>query len=242
VIETHSPRIATRPVRIVPDFVSAPPGAALVEMGRTRVLCVASVEDRVPAFLAGTNQGWLTAEYAMMPGATHPRSPRDRNRGRIDGRSQEIQRLIGRSLRMAVDLQRLGSRTIWIDCDVLEADGGTRTAAITGGWVALALALRRLEAQGVLEARDVLVRQIAAISAGIVDGAIVVDLAYAEDSRAEVDVNVVMTADGDLVEVQATAERTPIARPAFDALLDATARALPPIFAAQRAAVRQASG
>jgi ribonuclease PH len=190
----------------------------LVEFGDTRVLCTASVTDGVPRWLRGTGRGWVTAEYAMLPASTGDRKERDSKRGRPDGRAVEIQRLIGRSLRAVVDLEALGERSVYVDCDVLQADGGTRCAAITGGFVALALALARLRDEGHLE-RDPLTGSVAAVSCGIVDGAALCDLDYSEDARAEVDANVVMAGDGGLVEVQATAERTPASRASLDELL-----------------------
>ncbi len=197
-----------RPVRITPDYLRHAEGSALIELGVTRVLCAASVEDNVPPFLRGRGRGWVTAEYAMLPRSTHTRSEREASRGKIGGRTHEIQRLIGRSLRAVVDLGALGERSIWIDCDVIEADGGTRTAAITGAYVALALAIRKLEAAGLVGA-GLVADHVAAVSVGIVGGRPCLDLAYEEDSRAEVDMNVVMTGRGRFVEVQGTAEGKP---------------------------------
>jgi ribonuclease PH len=190
----------------VANFTDVPLASVLCEMGRTRVLCTVSEEARVPRWLEGAGRGWISAEYSMLPGATHPRAEREAARGRVSGRTQEIQRLIGRSLRAVVDLSLLGPRTLWIDCDVLQADGGTRCASVTGAWTALALALRRLRAGGALE-RDPLLDAVAAVSAGVVDGRPVLDLAYVEDSRAQVDMNLVATRAGRLVEVQATGEQ-----------------------------------
>ena len=207
-----------RPVSIEPGFVRTATGSALISMGETRVICTASVQEGVPRWMAGGGRGWVTAEYGMLPASTGRRKPRDATQGRIDGRSVEIQRLIGRSLRGVVDLGVLGERTIYVDCDVLQADGGTRCAAVTGGMVALALACERLCSEGKLE-RTPLTGGVAAISCGIVDGVALLDLDYSEDSTAEVDANVVMTGDGGLVEVQATAERTPLSRAHLDALL-----------------------
>jgi ribonuclease PH len=205
---------ALRPVSFEPGFIVYPEGCVLVSFGGTRVLCAASVEEKVPPFRLGTGGGWVTAEYAMLPRATHTRSQRAGDKGRPPGgRSVEIQRLIGRSLRGAVDLDAMGERTITIDCDVLQADGGTRTAAITGGWVALALALRKVDAEAAL------VRPMAAVSVGIVADEVLLDLAYQEDFRAQVDMNVVGTADGALVEVQGTAEGLPFQRAQLDAML-----------------------
>ena len=197
-----------RPIVITPHYLRHAEGSALIEMGLTRVLCAASVEDSVPPFLRGKGRGWVTAEYGMLPRATHTRSDREASRGKIGGRTHEIQRLIGRSLRAVTNLDALGERSIWIDCDVIEADGGTRTAAITGAYVALALALSTLEAKGELSA-PALVDSVAAVSVGICERRLCLDLAYTEDSTAEVDMNVVMTGRGRFVEVQGTAEGKP---------------------------------
>lgn len=197
-----------RPVTIEPNFVEAPLGSALISCGRTRVLCCASVEESVPAFLVGRGKGWLTAEYSLLPGSTTPRARREVTHGSVGGRTSEIQRLIGRSLRMALDMKKLGERTIYIDCDVLQADGGTRTAAITGAYVALALAVDALMGAGKLSASP-LVRQVAAVSVGVVDGRICCDLDYQEDYAAEVDMNIVMSAQLELLEIQGTAEQSP---------------------------------
>jgi len=195
-----------RPVSIVPNYINTAEGSVLIELGNTRVICTASVEETVPAFLRNTGKGWISSEYAMLPRSTLTRTPREVTKGRPSGRTHEIQRLIGRSLRAVCDLERLGERTIWIDCDVIQADGGTRTASITGAFVALGLALEKLVEAGTLTAvpfRD----YVAAVSVGIVDGEILLDLSYEEDSRADVDMNFVMTAGYKFVEVQATAER-----------------------------------
>jgi len=194
-----------RPVNIIPDFISTAEGSALIEMGNTRVICTASVEEAVPTFLRNSGKGWISGEYGMLPRSTLTRTPREVAKGRPSGRTHEIQRLIGRSLRAVADLQRLGERTIWIDCDVIQADGGTRTASITGAFVALGLALQRLIEAGTLTAAPIK-DFVAAISVGIVDGEVMLDLNYEEDSRADVDMNVVMTAGGKIVELQATAE------------------------------------
>src|SRR5216110_645668 len=195
-----------RPVNILADYISTAEGSVLIEMGNTRVICTASVEESVPTFLRNTGKGWVTAEYGMLPRATLTRTPRESTRGRIGGRTHEIQRLIGRSLRAVTDLQRLGERTIFLACDVIQADGGTRTASITGAFVALGLALEKLVDAGTLTSVP-LKDFVAAVSVGIVDGEPLLDLCYEEDSRADVDMNFVMTADYKLVEVQATAER-----------------------------------
>jgi ribonuclease PH len=207
-----------RPTTIEPHFVKPATGSALITQGETRVICTASVQESVPRWMAGQGRGWATAEYGMLPASTGERKQRDATRGKLDGRTVEIQRLIGRSLRGAIDFGALGERTIYLDCDVLTADGGTRCASITGAFVALDLACRKLVAEGKL-ARSPLTGSVAAISAGIVDGMPLLDLDYAEDSTAEVDANVVMTGDGGLIEVQATAERTPLSRAHLDELL-----------------------
>src|SRR5881227_858532 len=195
-----------RPVSIIPNYINTAEGSVLIELGNTRVICTASVEETVPAFLRNTSKGWISSEYAMLPRSTLTRTPREVNKGRPSGRTHEIQRLIGRSLRAVVDLDRLGERTIWIDCDVIQADGGTRTASITGAFLALGLALEKLVEAGTLTSVP-LKDFVAAVSVGIVDGEILLDLSYEEDSRADVDMNFVMTAGYKLVEVQATAER-----------------------------------
>src|SRR5881394_2875468 len=194
-----------RPVNILPDFISTAEGSALIEVGNTRVICTASVEETVPVFLRNSGKGWISSEYGMLPRATLTRTARESAKGRPSGRTQEIQRLIGRSLRAVTDLKRLGERTIWIDCDVIQADGGTRTASITGAFVALGLALEKLVQAGTLSSVP-LKDFVAAVSVGIVDGEIFLDLCYEEDSRADVDMNFVMTAGNKFVEVQATAE------------------------------------
>jgi ribonuclease PH len=208
-----------RPVNMTADYIESADGSVLIEMGRTRVLTTASVEDKVPPFLKGAGRGWVTAEYAMLPGSTDRRTPRERTPIRISGRTQEIQRLIGRSLRAATDLTGLGERTIIVDCDVLQADGGTRSAAITGGCVAMALAMTKMLEKGQIE-RMPLRHLVAAVSLGLVGGRRLLDLDYSEDSRAELDMNVVQTDTGSMVEVQASAERGTFARKDFDTLLD----------------------
>jgi ribonuclease PH len=215
-------------------------GSALIEMGRTRVLCAASVEERVPPHKRGSGEGWVTAEYAMLPRATPTRNQRESVQGRLGGRTQEIQRLIGRSLRAVVELRALGERTITVDCDVLQADGGTRTAAITGGYVALALACRGLVARRLI-ARDPLVQAIAAVSAGVIDGEVRLDLAYEDDVRAEVDCNVVMTADGRFAEVQATGEGGLLDRAALNRMLDLSEGGIRHLFGVQAEALRLAA-
>ena len=221
-----------RPLEIITGFQKHAEGSALVKLGDTWVLCAASVENQVPGFLAGKGKGWLTAEYAMLPRSTHTRTKRDPG-----GRGKEIQRLIGRALRAAVDLDRLGERTIAVDCDVLCADGGTRVTSITGAWVAIAIAMRGLVAKGALPDLAALKPPVAAVSVGVVDGQLVLDLPYVEDSRAEVDMNVVMTEGGELIEVQGTAEGAPFTRDQLTAMLDVAAVGIREICAAQRAAV-----
>ncbi len=225
-----------RPVTIEPGFVRTATGSALISVGETRVICTASAAQGVPRWLAGKGRGWVTAEYGMLPASTGDRKQRDVTKGRPDGRTVEIQRLIGRSLRTIVDFEALGENTIWIDCDVLQADGGTRTASISGAYVALALACKVLQERGLVTAWP-LSGSVAAISAGIVDGVPLLDLDYAEDSTAEVDANVVMTDDGGLVEVQATAERTPLSRAHLDDLLALSARGIDELRGLQEAAV-----
>jgi ribonuclease PH len=222
-----------RPVRMTIDYLRYAEGSVLVEFGDTRVLCVASIEDRVPGFLEGRGQGWLTAEYAMLPRSGKTRSARESALGKLGGRTQEIQRLIGRSLRACLSMSDLGERTIILDCDVIQADGGTRTAAITGAWVALKRACRVLRERGVL-ASDPVQRQVAAISAGLVDGVPLLDLNYAEDSHAEVDANIVMTDAGDFVEVQSTSEGRPFSRAHLDHLLQLAEGGIQELMALQR--------
>jgi ribonuclease PH len=229
-----------RPVTIEPGFMRSATGSALITEGGTRVICTASVAEEVPRWLQGKGRGWVTAEYGMLPASTGERKARDVTRGRADGRTVEIQRLIGRSLRGVVDFAALGERTVWVDCDVLEADGGTRCAAITGGYVALEVALRRLVSEGALDAVP-LTGSVAAVSCGVVEGQPLLDLDYPEDSAAEVDMNVVMAGDGGLVEVQATAERTPLSRASLDEMLALAASGIEQLRAAQEAAVGAAT-
>ena len=210
---------AMRPVEIEPGFVRTADGSALISVGETRVICTASIAPDVPRWMKGRGRGWVTAEYAMLPASTGERKVRDSKRGGVDGRSVEIQRLIGRALRVVVDFEALGERAVWVDCDVLQADGGTRCASITGAYVALHLALAAAVERGELKALP-LTGSVAAVSVGIVDGEALCDLDYPEDSTAEVDANVVMTGEGGLVEVQATAERTPLSRASLDELLE----------------------
>lgn len=228
-----------RPVVIRPNYQLYPEGSCLVEFGNTKVICSATVEDRVPAFQKGTGQGWITAEYGMLPGATHQRTAREASRGKQTGRTQEIQRLVGRSLRCVADLSGLADMTVWVDCDVLQADGGTRTAAITGSYVALVLALENLKAAGVIKTLPVRNR-VSAVSVGILGGEKLLDLKYDEDSAAEVDMNVVMTDDGRMIEIQGTAERAPFSKGDLDELIALAARGIDVLFAAQEAALEAA--
>jgi ribonuclease PH len=225
-----------RPTTITPNFLMHAEGSVLIETGSTRVICTASVEDRVPQFLRNTGKGWVTAEYGMLPRATSTRTQREASAGKVGGRTQEIQRLIGRSLRSVTNLNALGERTIWIDCDVIQADGGTRTASITGAFVALALAIEKLRERDVLKIVP-LTDYVAATSVGIVDGEPLLDLAYEDDSRAEVDMNIVKTGDGRFVEVQGTAEAIPFGREALLTLLDLADAGIRELVEKQRAIV-----
>jgi len=225
-----------RPVSFQTGYLAFADGSVLVSFGNTRVICAATIDDKVPPWMRGRGTGWITAEYAMLPQATPERNQREAAKGRLGGRTHEIQRLIGRALRAVVDMTKLGERTVIVDCDVIGADGGTRTASITGAWVALALALRKRfdpEKKGAWP----LLGQIAAVSVGIVDGVAVVDLPYEEDSRAEVDMNVAMTDAGGFVELQGTAEREPFSRAQLDALLGLAQGGIQELFAAQREAI-----
>ncbi|MGH2724501.1 MAG: ribonuclease PH [Actinomycetota bacterium] len=224
-----------RPIRYEIGYLDWAEGSVLFEMGRTRILCAASYEARVPPFLQGSGKGWVTAEYSMLPRSTEVRTPRESVRGRPSGRTQEIQRLIGRSLRAVTRMEALKDSTLWIDCDVLQADGGTRTAAITGGYIALALAVRTLKERGVVDG-DVLADSVAAVSAGMVEGDRVLDLSYEEDVRADVDFNVVMTGSGSLVEVQGTAEGEPFSREDLDSMVSLAARGIERLTQVQREA------
>ncbi len=222
-----------RPLEIVTGFVEQADGSALISFGRTRVLCTASIEDGVPRWLSGRGRGWLTAEYGMLPASTGARTQREASAGKQKGRTVEIQRLIGRSIRAAYDMETLGERTVWLDCDVIQADGGTRTAAISGVWVALALAARKV---GLPAPSDAVV----AVSVGIVDGQALLDLDYVEDAGAEVDMNVVMTGTGRLIEIQATAEKTPFTRVGLDELVDLAAAGIATIAVEQQQALDRA--
>jgi ribonuclease PH len=225
-----------RAVRLTPNYLEHAEGSVLIECGRTRVLCAVSVEETQPPHLLRTDRGWITAEYAMLPRSTHTRTPRESTRGRVGGRTHEIQRLIGRSLRATVDLSKLGPRTLFVDCDVIQADGGTRTASITGAYVALVLALRKLVRRGTLKSPP-LRTAVAATSAGIVKGDLVLDLDYAEDSAAAVDFNVVMTGEGEFVEVQGTAEGAPFTRQQMDRLIGLAESGIRQLFDIQQAAL-----
>lgn len=228
-----------RPARIIPGFQHYAEGSALIELGKTRVICAVSVEDRVPAFLKGEGRGWITAEYAMLPRSTITRTPREESR--VGGRTHEIQRLIGRSLRAVADLDALGERTLIVDCDVLQADGGTRTAAITGAYVALVQALNTLVERGLIPSLPIK-SAVAATSVGIVGGEMLLDLCYDEDSWAEVDFNVVMTSEGEFVEIQGTAEATPFSKETINSLLSLAERGIERLFEAQKAAIDSLKG
>src|SRR5215467_14160527 len=225
-----------RPVTITPDYLMHAEGSVLIEAGNTKVICTASVEDRVPSFLRNSGKGWVTAEYGMLPRATTTRTQREASAGKVGGRTQEIQRLIGRSLRSVTNLPALGERTVWIDCDVIQADGGTRTASITGAFVALALAFETLRKRDTLRAVP-LSDYVAATSVGIVDGEVLLDLAYEDDSRAEVDMNIVKTGDGRFIEVQGTAEAIPFGRESLNRLLDLAEIGIRQLIDKQRAIV-----
>jgi ribonuclease PH len=225
-----------RPVKLTPDFVPVAEGSVLIEIGQTRVICTATLDDGVPSFLKGAGKGWVTAEYGMLPRATEQRTPRESTRGRQSGRTLEISRLIGRSLRAVTDQQKLGERTVWLDCDVIQADGGTRTASITGAYVAIALAFERMVATGILKSMPLL-DSVAATSVGLVLSEPMLDLCYEEDSQAEVDMNVVMTGSGRFVEVQATAEGRPFAGGELDRLLSLAASGIRDLTEHQRSLV-----
>jgi ribonuclease PH len=230
------PHDELRATTLTPNFIPHAEGSVLIEAGRTRVICTASVEDRVPPFLRNTGKGWVTAEYGMLPRATSTRTQREASAGKVGGRTQEIQRLIGRSLRSVTNLPALGERTIWIDCDVIQADGGTRTASITGAFVALAFALDTLRARDVLRAIP-LFDYVAAISVGIVDGEPLLDLAYEDDSRADVDMNIVKTGDGRFIEIQGTAEATPFGQDKLMTLLTLADRGILQLIEKQKALI-----
>ena len=228
-----------RPIRIIPGYQSFAEGSSLIELGNTRVLCAVSVDERVPNFLKGKGSGWITAEYAMLPRSTVTRTPRDSSLGKVTGRNQEIQRLIGRSLRAVTDLPALGERTLIVDCDVIQADGSTRTAAITGAYVALHQALQNLTTIGIISSTP-LKTAVAATSVGIVHSYMMLDLCYDEDSNAEVDFNVVMTGQGKFVEIQGTAEGKPFSKETIDSLLALAEKGIKQLFDAQQAALEAA--
>jgi len=222
-----------RPTRITPGYLAHPEGSVLIEVGKTKVICTASTEDKVPPFLRGSGKGWVTAEYGMLPRSTNTRMQRESSQGKVSGRTQEIQRLIGRSLRSVVDMKALGERTVWIDCDVIQADGGTRTASITGAFVAMILAMDKLKNQRVF-AQIPVTNYVAATSVGVVDAEPILDLAYDEDSRAEVDMNIIKTSDGRFIELQGTAEQDPFSRTILDALLGLADRGIAQLIEKQR--------
>jgi ribonuclease PH len=227
-----------RPVHITPNFIHAAEGSVLIEVGRTRVICTASVEDVVPPFLKNTGKGWVTSEYAMIPRATSTRTAREASTGKRSGRTLEIQRLIGRSLRTAIDMKQIGERTIWIDCDVIDADGGTRTASITGSFIALSLAVKSLLKSGKLT-KNPMTGWVAAVSVGVVGGVPMLDLDYSEDSSADVDFNIVMTDKGEFVEIQGTAERNPFSDAALASLIGLGRKGILELIEKQRAVLVQ---
>ena len=242
VLEEKMPRVNNRAVnqlrvvKVIKNYTSHPNGSVLFQMGSTKVLCAASVENKVPSFLRDKGQGWVTAEYSMLPSSTHTRTPREASRGKLSGRTQEIQRLIGRSLRSIVDLEKLGERTVWIDCDVIQADGGTRCASITGGFIALMLAIKKLKKE--LLINEIPVRDhVAAISVGVIGGKNYLDLDYSEDSEADVDLNVVKTGRGGFVEIQGTAEREPFTDKQMKAMLALADKGIKQLIAIQKQAV-----
>lgn len=228
-----------RPVKLTCDFISQSDGSVLIEVGRTRVICTTTIEEGVPPFLKNSGRGWVTAEYGMLPGSSTSRIARESSRGKVGGRTHEIQRLIGRSLRAVTDMAALGERTLWIDCDVIEADGGTRTASITGSYVALALAVHRLRQKGLISGQP-LIDSVAAVSVGIVGGQLLVDLCYAEDSTADVDMNLVMTGKGAFIEVQGTAEAHPFSAEQLAGLTSLASDAIAALGEMQRATLRAA--
>ncbi len=230
------PNDKIRELKITRNFLKFPDGSVLVEMGETKVICGVSVEEKVPPFLKNTGKGWLTAEYAMLPRATASRTVRESVQGRVGGRTHEIQRLIGRALRAVINLDIIGERTLWVDCDVIQADGGTRTASITGSFVALVEALWNMKKRGMIE-KIPLRDSVAGVSVGLVDGEILLDLAFQEDSKAEVDMNFVMTGKGLLIEVQGTAEKTPFSKELFDVMHDYAHRGIVEITRLQKAAL-----
>ncbi len=228
-----------RPVKMTKDYIMHPQGSVLIEMGNTKVICTAMIEEKVPPFLKGQGKGWITAEYGMLPASTNTRKIRDSSKGKIDGRSHEIQRLIGRALRSVVDLKKLGERTIWIDCDVIQADGGTRTAAITGSFVALMCAFNKLIAAGILTEAPI-TDYVAAVSVGVVNGEVVLDLCYEEDSKAAVDMNLVMTGSGKFIEIQGTGEERPFDKEELNQLLSYGEKGIKELLAIQKQIIEEA--
>lgn len=235
-MRTYRDNNALRPVEIIRDYVKHPAGSVLITVGDTKVICNVSVEEKVPPFLKGTGKGWLTAEYSMLPGATHTRKIRELSKGKPEGRTMEIQRLIGRSLRAAIDLNKIGERTFWVDCDVIQADGGTRTASITGAYVALVLAVNKLIKEGALTENPI-ISQVAAVSVGICEDVVLLDLDYPEDSAAAVDMNVVMNGAGEIIEIQGTGEERPFSRNELNALFDCAQAGIEQLFVLQREAI-----
>jgi len=229
-----------RPIAITPGYIKHADGSVLIEVGDTRVICTAKLENRVPPFLRNSGKGWITAEYGMLPGSSQERIARESSRGKVGGRTHEIQRLIGRSLRAIADLKVFGEKTVWIDCDVIQADGGTRTASITGAYVALVEAARRWMKNGVIETTPVR-DSVAAVSVGIVDGKVLLDLNYQEDSRAEVDMNIVMTGSGKFIEVQGTAEHVPFTKKKLDRLTEIAEQGIRELLAIQKKVLTQMS-
>ncbi len=232
----HRKNDELRPTKIITDFISHAPGSALIEIGDTKVICTATIDDKVPPFLKGTGKGWLTGEYSMLPASTQVRKVREASRGRLEGRTQEIQRLIGRSLRSAINLDLIGERTIWIDCDVIQADGGTRTASITGGFVALALCIKHMLQKGIIE-KNPIIDYVAAVSVGICDNEILLDLCYEEDSQAVVDMNLVMTRSGKIIEIQGTAEKEPFSVDSLLSILEVGQAGIAQLIALQQAVI-----
>lgn len=228
-----------RPVKITKDYIMHPQGSVLIEMGNTKVICTAMIEEKVPPFLKGSGKGWITAEYGMLPGSTNTRKMRDSSKGKIDGRSQEIQRLIGRALRSVVDLEKLGERTIWIDCDVIQADGGTRTASITGSFVALMCAFNKLIAAGILTEAPI-TDYVAAVSVGVVNDEPILDLCYEEDSKADVDMNLVMTGAGKFIEIQGTGEERPFDQAELTSMLALGQKGIQELMQLQRQIIEEA--
>jgi ribonuclease PH len=230
-----------RPVTIAPGYIKTADGSVLIEMGGTRVICTAKLEERVPPFLRNSGKGWITAEYGMLPGSSETRIGRESSRGRVGGRTHEIQRLIGRSLRTVADLNSLGEKTIWIDCDVIQADGGTRTASITGAYVALAEAVRKWVARGIIGV-DPIKDSVAAVSIGIIEGKILLDLCYEEDSKADVDMNFVMTGSGKFIEVQGTAEASPFTKKQMERMAEMAGQGIKELLKAQKKVIASLAG